>query len=61
MFKCCLTIMLSKYILCNRIGKWTLALRKFSHTFVPLKAIKGQTVVDFLAEHSNIEVLECYV
>jgi len=26
-----------------------------------LKAIKSQIVVDFLADHSNIEILECYV
>ena len=45
----------------NRIGKHTLALIEFSLTFVPLKAIKGQIVVDFLANHSNIEILECYI
>ena len=26
-----------------------------------MKAIKSQIVVDFLADHSNIEILECYV
>ena len=53
--------MISKSILPNRIRKWTLALTKFSLTFVPLKAIKGQIIADFLANHSNIEILECYI
>jgi len=48
--------MLSKSILHNRIGKWTLALTKFSLTFVPLKTIKCQIITDFLADHSNIEI-----
>ena len=53
--------MLSKSILHNRIWKWTLALNKFSLTFVPLKAMKGQVVVGFLADHTNIKILECYI
>ena len=53
--------MLSKSILHSRIGKWILALTKFSLIFVPMKAIKGQIVVDFLADHSNIEILECFI
>jgi len=53
--------MLSKSILHNRIGKWALTLTKFSLTFVPLKEIKGQIVAYFLANHSNIEILECYI
>ena len=53
--------MLSKSILHNRIGKWTLELTKFSLIFVPLKVIKGQIVADFLVDHSKIEILECYI
>ena len=33
--------MLSKPILHGRIGKWALALTKYSLTFMPLKAMKG--------------------
>ncbi|XP_057425836.1 uncharacterized protein LOC130719221 [Lotus japonicus] len=44
--------MLSKPILHSRIGKWSLALTEYSLTYVPLKAIKGQAVADFLADHT---------
>ena len=53
--------MLSKSILHNRIGKWTLVLTEFALTFVSLKAIKGHVVTYFLANHSNVEILECYI
>ncbi|XP_057444299.1 uncharacterized protein LOC130736489 [Lotus japonicus] len=43
---------LSKPILHSRIGKWSLALTEYSLTYVPLKAIKGQAVADFLADHT---------
>ena len=44
--------MLSKPILHSRIGKWALALTEYSLTFVPLKAMKGQVVADFIVDHS---------
>ncbi|XP_057452106.1 uncharacterized protein LOC130743908 [Lotus japonicus] len=44
--------MLSKPILHSRIGKWSLALTEYSLTYAPLKAIKGQEVADFLADHT---------
>jgi len=53
--------MFSKSILHNIIRKWTLALIEFSLTFVLLKVIKGQIIANFLADHSNIEILECYI
>ena len=53
--------MLSKSISHNRIEKWTLALIEFSLTFVSLKDIKGQIVANFLDDHSNIKILECYM
>ncbi|XP_070679299.1 uncharacterized protein [Malus domestica] len=45
--------MLSKPMLTGRIGKWNLALSKFSFQYVPQKAIKGQVIADFLAEHQE--------
>nr|KYP72165.1 Transposon Ty3-G Gag-Pol polyprotein [Cajanus cajan] len=45
--------MLSKPVLHSRVGKWALALTKYSLTFEPLKSIKGQVIVDFLADHSK--------
>uniref|UniRef100_A0A151UFG0 Retrovirus-related Pol polyprotein from transposon opus n=1 Tax=Cajanus cajan TaxID=3821 RepID=A0A151UFG0_CAJCA len=46
--------MLCKLVLHSRIGKWALALIEYSLTFVPLKSVKGQVIVDFLADHSNL-------
>lgn len=43
----------------NRIGKWSLALVEFSLTITPLKSIKGQIVIDFLVNHTFLEVQEC--
>ena len=54
--------MLSKSILQSRIGKWEVALTEYSLTFMPLKAVKGQVVADFIVDHSiqvpNINYLE---
>ncbi|KAM1875539.1 hypothetical protein FF1_042984 [Malus domestica] len=43
--------MLSKPMLTGRIGKWILALSEFSFQYVPQRAVKGQAIADFLAEH----------
>ncbi|XP_050918742.1 uncharacterized protein LOC127136193 [Lathyrus oleraceus] len=48
--------MLSKPILHSRIGKWALALTIFSLTFKPLKAMKGQIMVDFIVDHAMVEL-----
>ncbi|XP_050914124.1 uncharacterized protein LOC127128795 [Lathyrus oleraceus] len=45
----------------SRIGKWALALTKYSLTYVPLKAMKGQVVADFLVDHSMVEMAQNYV
>ena len=47
--------MLSKPILHSRIGKWALALTEYSLTYIPLKAVKGQVVADFIVDHSIAE------
>jgi len=47
--------MLSKSILHSRVGKWALALTKYSLTYQSLKSVKGQIVADFIADHSVIE------
>ncbi|XP_050897836.1 uncharacterized protein LOC127104712 [Lathyrus oleraceus] len=47
--------MLSKPILHSRIGKWALALTKYSLTCMPLKVVKGQVVADFIVNHSIVQ------
>ena len=51
--------MLSKPMLTGRIGKWVLALSEFSFQYVPQRAIKGQAIADFLAEHQESQVGAC--
>ena len=53
--------MLSKPILHSQIGKWALALTEYSLTYVPLKAMKGQVVTDFLVDHSMVTMPRNYV
>jgi len=49
--------MLSNPILHSRVGKWALALTKYSLTYQSLKSMKGQIVADFIADHSIDEPL----
>ena len=39
----------------SRVGKWALALTEYSLTFMPLKAMKGQVISDFIVDHSLVE------
>ncbi|XP_024155822.1 uncharacterized protein LOC112163797 [Rosa chinensis] len=48
--------MLSRPILRGRIDTWVLALSEFSLQYVPQKAVKGQTIADFLAYHPMLDV-----
>ncbi|XP_034197665.1 uncharacterized protein LOC117613128 [Prunus dulcis] len=48
--------MLTRPMLRGRIGKWTLALTEFTLRYVPQKAVKGQAVADFLADHPGEEI-----
>ncbi|XP_050136149.1 uncharacterized protein LOC126611866 [Malus sylvestris] len=45
--------MLTRPIVKGRIGEWTLALSEFSLQYVPQKAVKGQALADFLAQHPS--------
>ena len=44
----------------GRLAKWAILLSQFEMHFLPQKAVKGQEVVDFLAEHPNLRVTELY-
>ncbi|CAL8153039.1 unnamed protein product [Prunus armeniaca] len=48
--------MLTRPMLRGRIGKWTMALTEFAFRYVPHKAVKGQVVTYFLADHSGEEI-----
>ncbi|CAL9006451.1 unnamed protein product [Prunus brigantina] len=47
---------LTRPMLRGIIGKWTLALTEFAFRYVPQKAVKGQALADFLADHPGEEI-----
>jgi len=42
---------LSRPILNGRLGKWKVILKQYDLVYVPQKAVKGQALADFLADH----------
>jgi hypothetical protein len=44
--------MLQKPILSGRLGKWAYALTEYDLGYMPLKAMKGQVIADFIVDHS---------
>ncbi|KAL0306899.1 UNVERIFIED_CONTAM: hypothetical protein Sradi_6107200 [Sesamum radiatum] len=42
---------MAKPILSDRLARWYLQLQQFEITYVPQKAVKGQVLADFLADH----------
>ena len=51
-----LKYLLNRLVLQGRLMKWAIKLNAFTLKYVPLKAIKGQVLVDFLAQHPYVEV-----
>ncbi|XP_051139631.1 uncharacterized protein LOC127257297 [Andrographis paniculata] len=49
-----LRYLLNRPVLRGRLVKWALKLTSFSLTYQPLKAVKGQAIADFLAEHPRM-------
>ncbi|XP_043693059.1 uncharacterized protein LOC122643509 [Telopea speciosissima] len=47
--------MLTRPISRGLVGKWALALVEFTLQYIPQKAIKGQALADFLADHPPIQ------
>ncbi|GKV11259.1 hypothetical protein SLEP1_g22525 [Rubroshorea leprosula] len=48
--------MLSRPLLRGRIGKWILALTEFNLRYLPQKAVKGQALANFLADHPCLDI-----
>ncbi|KAL0427735.1 UNVERIFIED_CONTAM: Transposon Tf2-12 polyprotein [Sesamum latifolium] len=46
-----LKYVMTKPVLSDRLARWYLQLHQFEITYVPQKAIKGQVLPDFLADH----------
>ncbi|KAL0336466.1 UNVERIFIED_CONTAM: hypothetical protein Sradi_4858500 [Sesamum radiatum] len=46
-----LKYVMAKPVLSDRLARWYLQLQQFEITYVPQKAVKGQVLVDFLADH----------
>ncbi|KAL0290266.1 UNVERIFIED_CONTAM: hypothetical protein Sradi_7053900 [Sesamum radiatum] len=42
---------MTKPVLSDRLARWYLQLQQFEITYVPQKAVKGQVLADFLADH----------
>ena len=42
---------MSKLVLTGRLAKWALLLNQHEIIYVPAKAVKGQALADFLADH----------
>ncbi|XP_050908225.1 uncharacterized protein LOC127121832 [Lathyrus oleraceus] len=45
----------------TRIEKWDLSLTEYSLTYMPLKAMKGQVVADFIVDHTMTETHQAFV
>jgi hypothetical protein len=48
--------MLSAPVLKGRLGKWMFALSEFDIRYQPAKAVKGQALVDLIAESVNTNI-----
>jgi hypothetical protein len=48
--------MLSAPVLKGRLGKWMFALSEFDIRYQPAKVVKGQALVDLIAERVNIDI-----
>jgi len=44
----------------GRLAKWAILLSQYEMQFLPQKAIKGEAVADFLAEHPDLRVTKLY-
>jgi hypothetical protein len=52
---------LSAPVLKGRLGKWMFALSEFNIRYQPVKAVKGQALVDLIAERINTDIAALFV
>jgi len=48
--------MLTRPIVKGRVAKWSFALSELDLVYVPMKAVKGQVITNFLAEYPCVQV-----
>ena len=48
--------MLNRPIIIGRIGKWSIALSKFTLIFFPKKSVKAKALAYFIADHPSLEI-----
>ena len=53
-------LMIKPSLLNSRLAKWAILLSQYEMQFLPQKAIKGQVVIDFLAEHPDPRTTKLY-
>ena len=53
-------LMTKRSSLNGRLAKWALLLAQYEMQFLPQKAVKGQAVTDFLAEHPDPRATKLY-
>ncbi|XP_070019697.1 uncharacterized protein [Nicotiana sylvestris] len=46
---------MSKFVLSDRLARWYLQFQQFEIVYIPEKAIKGQVLADFLADHPILD------
>lgn len=46
-----INFVMSKSVLSDRLARWYLQFQQFEVVYVPQKAVKGQALADFLADH----------
>jgi hypothetical protein len=53
--------MISAPVLKGQLGKWMFALSEFNIRYQPAKAVKGQALVDLIAERINTDIAALFV
>ena len=52
---------LSRLIISGRLAKWTFILQQYDIVYIPQRAVKCQTLVDFLIDHQIENYVKTYL